>query len=74
MPAHSVIWLFVDEDLREAIDPVYNAAVKREIDKLAAAEELVSDFSIGTECGFDRCDPTPVPELFAHPCRSRRPI
>jgi hypothetical protein len=37
VPAHSVIWLFVDEDLHEAIDPVYNAAVKREIDKLAAA-------------------------------------
>jgi len=37
VPAHSVIWLFVDEDLHEAIDPIYNAAVKREIDKLAAA-------------------------------------
>jgi hypothetical protein len=37
VPAHSVIWLFVDEDLHAAIDPIYNAAVKREIDKLAAA-------------------------------------
>lgn len=37
VPAHSVIWLFVDEDLHEAVDPLYNAAVKREIDKLAAA-------------------------------------
>jgi hypothetical protein len=37
VPAHSVIWLFVDEDLHEAIDPVYNDAVKREIDKLVAA-------------------------------------
>jgi hypothetical protein len=37
VPAHSVIWLFVDEDLHKAIDPIYNAAVKREIDKLAAA-------------------------------------
>lgn len=37
VPAHSVIWLFVDEDLHEAIDPIYNAAVKREIDKLSAA-------------------------------------
>ncbi len=35
VPAHSVIWLFVDEDLHEAVDPLYNAAVKREIDKLA---------------------------------------
>jgi hypothetical protein len=32
-----VIWLFVEEDLHAAIDPIYNAAVKREIDKLAAA-------------------------------------
>ncbi len=37
VPAHSVIWLFVEEDLHAAIDPIYNAAVKREIDKLAAA-------------------------------------
>lgn len=37
VPAHSVIWLFVEEDLHAAIDPLYNAAVKREIDKLAAA-------------------------------------
>jgi len=37
VPAHSVIWLFVDEDLHQAIDPIYNAAVKREIDKLSAA-------------------------------------
>ncbi len=37
VPAHSVIWLFVEEDLHAAIDPIYNEAVKREIDKLAAA-------------------------------------
>jgi hypothetical protein len=37
VPAHSVIWLFVEEDLHAAVDPIYNAAVKREIDKLAAA-------------------------------------
>ncbi|MGE0260894.1 MAG: hypothetical protein AB7T18_19325 [Alphaproteobacteria bacterium] len=37
VPAHSVIWLFVEDDLHAAIDPIYNAAVKREIDKLAAA-------------------------------------
>jgi len=37
VPAHSVIWLFVDEDLHEVIDPIYNAAVRREIDKLAAS-------------------------------------
>ena len=37
--------------------------LRREIDKLAAAEGFVSDFSIGTECGFDRRDATIVPEL-----------
>ena len=35
-PAHSVIWLFLDDALHAAIDPVYNAALKREIDKIAA--------------------------------------
>lgn len=51
VPAHSVIWLFVDEDLHEAIDPVYNAAVKREIDKLAAAipnNELAIQFDVAS--------------------------
>jgi hypothetical protein len=37
VPAHSVIWLFLQEDLHEAIDPVYNRAVKREIEKIASA-------------------------------------
>ncbi len=37
VPAHSVIWLFVADDLQAAIDPIYNEAVAREIDKLAAA-------------------------------------
>lgn len=36
-PAHSVIWLFVAEDLQAAIDPIYNEALGREIDKIAAA-------------------------------------
>jgi len=35
-PAHSVIWLFLDEALHAAVDPIYNAAVKREIDRIAA--------------------------------------
>jgi hypothetical protein len=35
-PAHSVIWLFVAEDLQAAIDPIYNEALGREIDKIAA--------------------------------------
>lgn len=35
-PAHSVIWLFLDDSLHAAVDPIYNAAIKREIDKIAA--------------------------------------
>lgn len=37
VPAHSVLWLFVVEELQAALDPIYNAALGREIDKLAAA-------------------------------------
>jgi hypothetical protein len=37
VPAHSVIWLFVKSDQQAAIDPMFNEAVGREIDKIAAA-------------------------------------
>ncbi|MFN3657696.1 MAG: hypothetical protein ACK4UO_10620 [Pseudolabrys sp.] len=37
VPAHSVIWLFLQDDLHQPLDPVYNEALKREIDKVAAA-------------------------------------
>ncbi len=37
VPAHSVIWLFLAESLHAPIDPIYNDALKREIDKIAAA-------------------------------------
>ena len=36
VPAHSVIWLYLQDDLHAPLDPVFNAAVKREIDKIAA--------------------------------------
>jgi hypothetical protein len=36
VPAHSVIWLFLQDDLHQPLDPVYNEALKREIDKIAA--------------------------------------
>jgi hypothetical protein len=35
VPAHSVIWLFLQDDLHQPLDPVFNAALKREIDKIA---------------------------------------
>ena len=37
VPAHSVIWLFLADALHGTIDPIYNEALKREIDKIAAA-------------------------------------
>lgn len=36
VPAHSVIWLFLQDDLHQPLDPVFNEALKREIDKIAA--------------------------------------
>ena len=36
VPAHSVIWLFLQDDLHQPLDPIYNDALKREIDKIAA--------------------------------------
>jgi hypothetical protein len=37
VPAHSVIWLFLQDNLHRAFDPIYNDAMRREIDKLAKA-------------------------------------
>jgi len=51
VPAHSVIWLFLQDDLHAAIDPIYNAAVKREIGKLSAAiphGELAIQFDVAS--------------------------
>jgi hypothetical protein len=36
VPAHSVIWLFLQDDLHAPLDPVYNEALKREIDKIGS--------------------------------------
>lgn len=37
VPAHSVLWLYIEDELQAALDPIYNEAVKREIDKIAQA-------------------------------------
>ncbi|MBM3527813.1 MAG: hypothetical protein FJX62_06955 [Alphaproteobacteria bacterium] len=37
VPAHSVIWLYLVDALHAPVDPIYNEAVKREIDKIASA-------------------------------------
>ena len=50
-PAHSVLWLFLVDELHAAVDPIYNAALKREIDKIAAAiahNELAIQFDVAS--------------------------
>ncbi len=64
VPAHSVIWLFVQEDLQRATDPVYNDAVLREIDKIAAAiphDQLAIQFDIASAvfARLERDQPSP---------------
>ncbi len=51
VPAHSVLWLFLVDELHAPIDAIYNAAVKREIDKIAAAiphDELAIQFDVAS--------------------------
>ena len=51
VPAHSVIWLFLVDALHAPIDPLYNEALKREIDKIAAAiphHELAIQFDVAS--------------------------
>jgi hypothetical protein len=51
VPAHSVLWLFLAEELQAAVDPIYNAAVGREIEKLAAAiphQDLAIQFDVAS--------------------------
>lgn len=51
VPAHSVIWLFLQDDLHQPLDPVYNEALKREIDKIAQAlphDEIAIQFDVAS--------------------------
>jgi len=51
VPAHSVIWLFLVDALHAPIDPIYNDAVKREIDKICTAiphDELAIQFDVAS--------------------------
>jgi len=51
VPAHSVLWLFLEDDLHGPLDPIYNAAVGREIDKTAAAiphDQLAIQFDVAS--------------------------
>ncbi len=51
VPAHSVIWLFLQDDLHQPLDPVFNEALKREIDKIAASlphDEIAIQFDVAS--------------------------
>jgi hypothetical protein len=51
VPAHSVLWLFLQEDLHQALDPACNAAVRREIDKIATAlphDQIAIQFDVAS--------------------------
>src|SRR5262245_22400406 len=51
VPAHSVLWLFLVDELHAPLDPVFNAALKREIDKITAAiphHELAIQFDVAS--------------------------
>ena len=51
VPAHSVIWLFLQDDLHQPLDPVFNDALKREIDKIADAlphDQIAIQFDVAS--------------------------
>jgi hypothetical protein len=51
VPAHSVIWLYLVDALHAPIDPIYNDALKREIDKIANAlphDEIAIQFDVAS--------------------------
>ena len=64
VPAHSVIWLFVQEDLQRAVDPIYNHAVLREIDKITKSiphDQLAIQFDVASAvfARLERSEPSP---------------
>ncbi|MGA7487771.1 MAG: hypothetical protein WBW74_12655 [Xanthobacteraceae bacterium] len=64
VPAHSVLWLFLQDDLHRATDPLYNDAVRREIDKLASAiphDQLAIQFDVASAvfARLQRNEPSP---------------
>jgi len=51
VPAHSVIWLYVQESLQRAIDKPFNDAVLKEIDKIAAGiphDQIAIQFDVAS--------------------------
>ena len=51
VPAHSVIWLFLQDDLHQPLDPLFNEALKREIDTIAATlphDQIAIQFDVAS--------------------------
>lgn len=51
VPAHSVLWLFLDDDLHAAVDPIYNRAVLDELARITAAiphDQLAIQFDVAS--------------------------
>jgi hypothetical protein len=51
VPAHSVIWLFLQDDLHQPLDPVFNEALKHEIDKIAESlphDQIAIQFDVAS--------------------------
>ena len=75
VPAHSVLWLFMVEREQTLIDPIYNAALLRELDRVLAAIphcDLAIQFDIASAvfARLERGQPTPYgetkPEMIDH--------
>ena len=67
VPAHSAIWLYLQEDLQRAIDKPFNDAVLREIDKIAKSiphDQLAIQFDIASAvfARLERAEPSPYGE------------
>jgi hypothetical protein len=51
VPAHSVIWLFLKDDLHQQLDTIFNKALKHEIDKIAASlphDQIAIQFDVAS--------------------------
>lgn len=51
VPAHSVIWLFLQDDLHQPLDPIFNNALKHEIEKIAASlphDQIAIQFDVAS--------------------------
>jgi hypothetical protein len=64
VPAHSVIWLFLVDELHAPIDPIFNAALARELEKIAAAiphDELAIQLDVASAvfARLERNQPSP---------------